>query len=167
MLEHFEKPHVGVVGARLLYPDLTTQHVGVVLNTNNPDHVRRSVNRNDQGYFFSTCGPRNYHAVTGAVMMTPAELYREVGGYTEALAVCFNDVDYCLKVGERGYSVVYAPKAELIHFESQSRGAELDLSELAYFKRRWAANATDSYYNELNMTVAPPTFEVRHNARLI
>jgi GT2 family glycosyltransferase len=167
MMEHFQKPHVGVVGAKLLYPGLTTQHVGVVLNANNPDHVRRSASRDDTGYFFSSCSVRNYHAVTGAVMMTTRERYWEVGGYTEALAVCFNDVDFCLKVGERGYSIVYAPKAELIHFESQSRDPNLNLSELGYFKRRWASAVSDAYYNELNLTVAPPTFEVRHNARLI
>jgi O-antigen biosynthesis protein len=100
-------------------------------------------------------------------MMTTRERYWEVGGYTEALAVSFNDVDFCLKVGERGYSIVYAPKAELIHFESQSHDPKLNLSELIYFKRQWASAVSDAYYNELNLTVAPPTFEVRHNARLI
>jgi GT2 family glycosyltransferase/SAM-dependent methyltransferase len=167
MLEHFEKPHVGVVGAKLLYPDLTTQHVGVVLNANNADHVRRSVSRADTGYFFSTCGVRNYQAVTGAVMMTPAARFREVGGYTESLAVSYNDVDYCLKLAERGFTTVYAPKAELIHFESQSRKASLDLSESAYFHRRWANLTTDPFYNEDTLSVAPPTFEVQFNDRLI
>ena len=123
LLEHFEKPHVGVVGAKLLYSDLKVQHAGVAVNACNPDHVRRGAQRTDQGYFFSTCGVRNYCAVTGAVMMTRAALYREVGGYTESLAISFNDVDYCLKVAERGYTVVYAPKAEIVHFESKSRGA--------------------------------------------
>jgi O-antigen biosynthesis protein len=167
MMEHFQKPHVGVVGAKLLYPDFTTQHLGVVLYANNPDHVRRSASRDDTGYYFSSCSVRNYHAVTGAVMMTTKELYWQVGGYTEALAISFNDVDFCLKVGERGLSVVYAPKAELTHFESQSREAKLNLSELIYFKRRWAHIVSDSFYNELNLTVAPPTFDVYHNARLI
>jgi O-antigen biosynthesis protein len=167
MMEHFQKPHVGVVGAKLLYPDRTTQHVGVVLNANNPDHVRRSASRDDTGYFFSSCSVRNYHAVTGAVMMTTKELYRQVGGYTEALAISFNDVDFSLKVGEHGFSVVYAPRAELIHFESQSREAKLNMSELIYFKHRWANFVSDSFYNELNLTVAPPTFEICHNARLI
>jgi GT2 family glycosyltransferase len=167
MLEHFEKPHVGVVGAKLVYPDHTTQHVGVVLNANNADHVRRSVPRDDPGYFFSTCGVRNFHAVTGAVMMTPAARFREVGGYTEALAISFNDVDYCLKLGERGYMAVYAPKAELIHYESQSREARLDWSEYAYFHRRWAILTKDAFYNEDCLTVAPPTFEVRYNERYI
>ena len=167
MLEHFEKPYVGVVGAKLLYPDLSLQHAGVVLNHGNPDHVRRLFRRDDAGYFFSTSAARNYLAVTGACMMTPASLYRDVGGYTEALAVSFNDVDFCLKARERGFSVVYAPKCELIHYESQSREPKLDHSELAYFYRRWAKVATDLFYNERSLTVAPPTFEVFHNARII
>ncbi|WP_051334358.1 glycosyltransferase [Bradyrhizobium sp. Ai1a-2] len=167
LLEHFEKPHVGVVGAKLLYPDLTLQHAGVAVNAGNPDHVRRFSKRDDQGYFFSTCGTRNYCAVTGAVMMTRAALFQQVGGYTESLAISFNDVDYCLKVSERGHTIVYAPKAELIHFESKSREPRLDLSELRYFHRRWATFAVDPFYNETNLAVAPPKFVVQHNARLI
>ncbi len=127
LLEHFEKPHVGVVGAKLVYPNEETQHVGVVQPFGNPDHVRRSFARNDAGYFFSTCGVRNFSAVTGAVMMSKASIYREVGGYTDELAVCFNDVDFCMKVGRKGLTVVYTPRAELIHMESLSRVVELDM----------------------------------------
>src|SRR5205085_11042870 len=102
LLEHFEKPHVGVVGAKLLYPNERTQHVGVVHNFANPDHVRRRFPRNDAGYFFSTCGVRNYTAVTGACMMTPASIHRDVGGYSDELDVNFNDVDYGIKVRSQG-----------------------------------------------------------------
>jgi len=165
LLEPFEKPHVGVVGAKLLYDDERTQHVGVVLNSGNPDHVRRRELRDDLGYFFSTAAARNYLAVTGACMMTRASVYREVGGYTEALAVSFNDVDFCLKVRERGLLSVYAPRAELTHFESKSRHASLDIEELHYFYRRWVRVSTDPYYNESELSVAPPTFEPRHNPR--
>jgi GT2 family glycosyltransferase len=101
LLEHFEKPHVGVVGAKLIYPDERTQHVGVVQPFGNPDHVRQRFPRNDAGYFYSTCGVRNYSAVTGACMMTPANIYREVGGYSDELAVSFNDVDFCMKADVR------------------------------------------------------------------
>ena len=167
MLGHFEKSHVGVVGAKLLYPNLTAQHLGVVLNGNNADHVRRFAMRDDRGYFFSSCGARNFHAVTGAVMMTSAARYWEVNGYTEALSVSYNDVDYCLKLAENGFFTVFEPNAELIHFESQSREAKLELSEYAYFHHRWARITADAFYNEDNLTVAPPTFLVRHNARMI
>ncbi|MCW5748632.1 MAG: glycosyltransferase, partial [Alphaproteobacteria bacterium] len=163
LLEHFEKPHVGVVGAKLLYADGRIQHAGVVTNHGNPDHVRRNHPRDDPGYFFSTCAARNYAAVTGACMMTRTAVYRAVGGYTEDLAVSFNDVDYCLKVREQGLTVVYAPKAELTHFESRSRTPSLDMAEYDYFQSRWAHRIiSDPFYNEDRLTLAPPTFEPCH-----
>jgi GT2 family glycosyltransferase len=159
LLEQFEKPHVGVVGAKLLYPDGRTQHVGVVQPFGNPNHVRQGFPRDDAGYFFSTCGVRNYSAVTGAVMMTPTSLYRDVGGFTDELPVCFNDVDFCMKVRRKGLSVVYTPGAELIHMESLSRVVSLDMRELAWFHDRWAAElASDLFYNDRFLTVEPPTF---------
>jgi glycosyltransferase involved in cell wall biosynthesis len=168
LLEHFEKPHVGVVGAKLLYPNGQTQHVGVVHNFGNPDHVRRNFPRDDAGYFFSTCGVRNYSAVTGACMMTRADLYREVGGYSQELAVNFNDVDYCMKVRRKGFSVVYTPTAELIHMESLSHAVTLDMGELAWYHQRWAAElVSDQFYNERFLTVEPPTFVPCVNQRLL
>jgi GT2 family glycosyltransferase len=168
MLEHFEKPHVGAVGAKLLYLDGTTQHVGVVLNSGNPDHVRRFRPRDDIGYFFSTCAVRNFTAVTGACMMTRTNIYRQVGGYNEELPVSYNDVDYCLRVIEQNLTVVYAPQAELTHFESQTRVPRLDQYEIEYFAKRWAPKViTDRFYNENSLTVASPTFEIRQSPRRI
>ena len=168
LLEHFEKPHVGVVGAKLLYPDMTVQHAGVVTNLGNPEHVRRGRPRDDPGYFFSTCSVRNFSAVTGACMMTRSDLYRRLGGYNQALAISYNDVDYCFKVRESGLTAVYAPKAELIHFESQSRTPNLELAEAAYFHRRWARMAhSDPFYNEQNLEVLPTSFEVKHSSRIL
>ena len=115
MLEHFEKAHVGVVGGKLLYPDETTQHVEIVHNSGNPDHVRRGYPRDDAGYFFSTCGVRNFMAVTGACMMTPTNIFERVGGYSDELVMSYNDVDYCMKVRALGLYTVYAPRAELFH----------------------------------------------------
>ena len=168
LVEHFEKDHVGVVGSKLLYPDFTTQHVGVVLNAGIPDHVRRLQPRSDDGYFFSTSAARNFVAVTGACMMTRASTFSDVGGYTEALAINYNDVDYCLKVIESGKTIVYAPKSELIHFESQSREARMDADEITFFEERWAHYAAgDPFYNERTLTVASPTFEIANNPRRI
>jgi len=159
LLEQFEKPHVGVVGAKLLYPDERTQHVGVVQPFGNPNHVRQGFPRDDAGYFFSTCGVRNYSAVTGAVMMTPTSLYREVGGFSDELPVCFNDVDFCMKVRRKGLWVVYTPGAELIHMESLSRLVPLDMPEITWFHDRWAAElASDPFYNDRFLTVEPQTF---------
>ena len=130
--------------------------------------LRRRFPRNDAGYFYSTCGVRNYSAVTGACMMTPASVYREVGGYSDELAVSFNDVDFCMKIRRKGLWVVYTPSAELIHMESLSRIVSLDMRELAWYHERWAAAlAADQFYNERFLTVEPPTFVPCVNQRLL
>jgi GT2 family glycosyltransferase len=166
LLEHFEKPHVGVVGAKLLYPDMTLQHVGVATNQGNPEHLRRMHPADDRGYFFSSCTARDFSAVTGACMMARADVYRRVGGYTEGLAISYNDVDFCFKVREAGLTAVYAPRAQLIHFESQSRSPVLDVAESKYFHEHWAHMLTsDPYYNEENLEGLPGSFEVKHNPR--
>ncbi|WP_425991626.1 glycosyltransferase family 2 protein [Afipia sp. DC4300-2b1] len=168
MVEHFEKPHVGVVGARLTYPDGKLQHAGVVHNYGNPDHVRRMFDSEEAGYFYSTCGVKNYLAVTGAVMMTRASTYRAVGGYSEKLAVSFNDVDYCLRVKNLGLTTVYAPAAKLVHLESQTRDPTLNKDELLWFYSLWGSETNpDPFYNERFLTVAPPTFVPTVNPRMI
>ena len=167
-VEHFEKPHVGVVGAKLLYPDGRTQHVGVVYNAGNPYHVRRLFPRDEAGYFFSTCGVRNFSAITGACMMTPMRVYQEVGGYTEALAVNFNDIDYCFKVRKMGLSVMSAPGVELVHMESASRAGFADEREVEWFQNKWAEETSlDPFYNERYLSVEPPTFTPSINKRII
>jgi GT2 family glycosyltransferase len=168
LLEQFEKPHVGVVGAKLLYSDLTVQHAGVATNLGNPEHVRKMRSRDDLGYFFSARSVRNFAAVTGACMLTRTDLYRRLGGYNEALAISYNDVDYCLSVRENGLTVVFAPGAELVHFESQSRVPVLERGEGDYFHRRWARMViSDPYYNEENLEVLPASFEVKHNVQVL
>lgn len=168
MLEHFEKKHVGVVGAKLLYPNNLIQHAGVIHDKGQPCHVRRFYPRDDEGYFFSTCGARNFMAVTGACMMTPLEIYRRVGGYSEELPINFNDVDYCLKVRELGLFTVYAPRAELVHLESQSHRSFVNGRELNWYQVRWAREtAFDPFYNETRLTIGPPTFEPSVNPRLL
>jgi GT2 family glycosyltransferase len=168
MLEHFMKEHVGVVGGKLLYPNNTLQHVGVVHYYGNPDHVRRGFGRYDPGYFLSTSGVRNYSAVTGACTMVRSETYRSVAGYTETLPENFNDIDFCQKVRATGLHIVYTPHVELIHFESQSREPRLLPGELDYYQERWARETVyDPSYNECNLTVAPPTFVPVVNKRLL
>ena len=87
-----------------------------------------------------------------------------MGGYDEELAVSFNDIDYCLKIREKGYHVVYEPKSELIHLESVSRKPNINIDELDYFYRKWPNVSNDPFYNQKMLTVCPPTFEERiHN----
>ena len=93
-------------------------------------------------------------------MMTRASFYGELGDYTEALPIYFNDVDYCLRAERAGYSVVYAPQAELIHYESMSRKREVYAYEIEYFEKRWARFVTDPYYNESMLRNQNPNYDI-------
>jgi GT2 family glycosyltransferase len=168
LCDHMAKPDVGVVGCKLLYPDRSTQHVGVIHYHGNPDHVRRGYPADDAGYFNSTCGVRNYLAVTGACMLTRRALYQQLGGYALQLAVSYNDADFCLNVRAAGYRVVYTGDVALVHMESLSRVPSANLDEVRYYHERWTPKLPeDPFYNERFLTLAPPSFEPRTNDRLL
>lgn len=125
LISYTERDDVGITGARLLYEDNTVQHAGVVIGYNGlAGHTFVGNEPNDVGYHAYVIQARDYSAVTAACLMVKASLYDEVGGFEEELEVAFNDVDFCLKVREKGYLVVYNPYAVLYHYESKSRGYE-------------------------------------------
>jgi GT2 family glycosyltransferase len=166
LLDHMWKPHVGVVGAKLLSANMTTQHLGIVLLNGVPYNVRKQYPRRDEGYFFSSRASRNFIAVTGAVMLTRASLFREVGGFTEALPMRFHDIDYCLKIRDLGAYSVLSPEAELVRYEFASKRSDVSsLVEMEYFTSRWAAIVSDPFYNQEELTTADPTFEVNPTDR--
>ena len=108
------RDEVGAVGARLLYPDGAIQHAGVVVGLGGiAGHVLRGLPGDHPGYNSMAISTRNCSVVTGACMMVRREVFESVGGFDERLPVAFNDVDFCLKLRERGYLVVYTPLAEL------------------------------------------------------
>jgi GT2 family glycosyltransferase len=151
------RPEVGAVGARLLYDDGTVQHAGVVLGVEGVaghDSVGEAPERG--GYFGRSHVQRSAAAVTGACLATRRTVFVEVGGFDDAnLKVAFNDVDYCLRLRNAGYRVIYDPFAVLYHFESKSRGLDVSeakaarrRAEAAVFRARWAAIVDeDPYYN--------------------
>jgi GT2 family glycosyltransferase len=100
---------------------------------------------------------RNCSAVTGACMMTRRACFEKLGGFDTALPVAFNDVDYCLRLRKDGLLVVYTPLAELVHFESKSRGHADDVEETPVFRDRWRDEILggDPYYNR-NLTYFDP-----------
>lgn len=151
MLGHAMRAEVGVVGAKLLYPDGTIQHAGVVIGLGGiAGHILRGLPGDRPGYNSTSISTRDCSVVTGACMMTRREIFEQVGGFGEELAVAFNDVDFCLKVRRQGYLVVYTPLAELIHHESRSRGHTDDLVEHGVIVARWANEiiAGDPYMNK-------------------
>ena len=170
LLGYCMREDVGVVGGKLLYADDTIQHAGVILGFGGTaGHAYIGKSRHDTGYFGRIMCAQDYSAVTAACMMTKRSVYEAVGGLTEELAVAFNDVDYCLKVREIGYLVVYNPYAEIYHYESKSRGyedspgkVERFNSEVGLLLSRWRAliEKGDPYYNP-NLTLDNSDFSLR------
>lgn len=164
------REEVGIVGARLFYEDDTIQHAGVVVGFGGiAGHAFINQKREEYGYFARAICQQDYSAVTAACMMTKAEIFREVGGFTEELSVAFNDIDYCLKVRRLGKLVVYNPYAQLYHYESKSRGAENTPQkrkrfhqEIMIFYQRWKEllEQGDPYYNP-NLTLDRADFSLK------
>lgn len=157
MVSQKMRPGVGVVGARLYYPNGTLQHGGVVFGIGGiAGHSHKGRWRGDPGNWGKIALPSTFSAVTGACLLTSKKLFEEVGGFNETdLPIQFNDLDLCLKIGATGQRCVYTPFAELIHHESLSRGHEVKTqdrdrfeSERAYMKKTWGkVLENDPYYN--------------------
>lgn len=157
MLGHCQRKTTGVVGARLYYPDDTIQHAGIVIGIGGiAGSMFVGQKRLHTGYMHRESLQQDLSAVTAACMMTKREVFESVGGFEEKLAIAFNDVDFCLKVREKGYLVVYDPYVELYHYESKTRGKEDTpekvrrfQSEIEYMRGRWITilKEGDPYYN--------------------
>jgi O-antigen biosynthesis protein len=133
LLEHVQRPEVAVAGGRLLYPDGRVQHEGIAIGNVRGGYIAANL---DAGWMGRVI--RDVSAVTGACQMVKLSVFDELGGYDETLQVGFNDVDFCLRVHQAGYLVVYTPYAELLHPESASRGKALDPeADYHLFWNRW------------------------------
>ncbi|HEY8835434.1 MAG TPA: glycosyltransferase, partial [Chthoniobacterales bacterium] len=169
MISHAARSENGAVGARLWYPDGTLQHGGVVLGLGGvAGHAFPHIPRGHPGYFNRAMLQQNCSAVTGACMALRKAVFEELGGFDEEnLGVTFNDIDFCLRLTQRGYRVVWTPSANLIHHESASRGHQRTREEQAEFERAvdymqttWGAQLmNDPFYNP-NLSLNPPGFEI-------
>jgi O-antigen biosynthesis protein len=153
MVELISRSEVGAVGAKLLYPDGRIQHAGVVMGLyDNCGHGFKGLDGSTSHYFDFTDVIRNVSAVTGACLMTRAEVFWQVGGFDEVqFAVAFNDIDLSLKIGNQGYRVLYTPHALLHHHEAFSKTSK-DLvphpQEVEAMRLKWEAVIdADPYYN--------------------
>jgi GT2 family glycosyltransferase len=161
MLEYAQLPGIGAVGARLLYGDGTIQHAGVVVGLGQlAGHVYRFASPDDPGPDGALFSVRNYSAVTAAAVAFRRDAFEAIGGFDERFAVEFNDVDFCLRLGEAGLRSVYLPHVEIRHYESKSRGIPDTpqkrarvAHERALFEARWHSSSyRDPYYNP-NLTL--------------
>lgn len=149
MLTHLSLPTVGAVGPKLLFPNGTVQHAGVVLGfRGTADHVMRGYPGDADGYFGSLSASREVSAVTAACLMTRATTYHSVGGMTECFASIYQDVDLCLKIRQLGLSLIYVANAELVHHESTTRGSDYNRTDREILIDRWREQLSlDAYYN--------------------
>ncbi|HJS84637.1 MAG TPA: glycosyltransferase [Acetobacteraceae bacterium] len=156
MLGHFADPEVGAVGARLLYPNGTVQHGGIIMGLAGlAEHAHRGLPRRAPGYAHRAVLSQELSAVTGACLLTRRTIYEALDGMDESFPVAFNDVDYCMKLRAAGHRIVYCAEAELVHYESLSLGhhfsgerAALEREEVRRMRQRWAdVVAADPFHN--------------------
>lgn len=174
MLSHCQRKEVGIVGAKLYYPDNTIQHAGIIIGIGGvAGSVFVGLPRAFSGYLHKASIQLDLSAVTAACMLVKRSVFEQVGGLEEKLKVAFNDVDFCLRVREKGYLVVYDPYAELYHYESKTRGAEDTKekirrfqTEIEYMRSHWIGllKKGDPYYN-CNLSLTKWDYSLKNNQR--
>ena len=169
MMEQAQRPAIGAVGAALLFSDRRVQHGGVILGIGGvAGHSHRYAEPDHPGYFGALRAISNYAAVTAACLMVRRQTFDAVGGIDEALTVAYNDVDFCLRIRERGLRNVWLPHVVLVHGESKSRGYDVGLvkerrsiREEAIMLDRWGSLIErDPYYN-VNLTRRAEDYSIR------
>jgi len=168
MVELACRPEVGAVGAKLLYPDDTIQHAGIILGCFDIcGQAFKGHPASERTYYDFPDLVRNVSAVTAACMMVPRARFWECGGFdTKSLPVAYQDIDLCLKLNQRGYRVLYTPYAQLYHYEAVSKRPEDKdprPSETMAFKNRWKdLIENDPFYNP-NLTRTAEDYSCRTN----
>lgn len=157
LLGYAQRKDVGAVGVKLYYPDNTIQHVGVIIGIGGVGgHILKNLPKDVRGYFARDSFVQNLSAVTAACIISRKEIYEEVGYMDESFEVAFNDLDFCLKIREKGYLIVIDPFVELMHYESKSRGYEDTeekikrfQGEIKRFQTKWGdiLKKGDPYFN--------------------
>jgi GT2 family glycosyltransferase len=170
LMRYAVKPHVGAVGAKLLYDDGTIQHAGVVVGMGGAaGHAHRFLRNDDPGYFRQAHIPQYVSAVTAACLVVARAKFLAVGGLDDqGLQIAFNDVDLCLKLDRAGWRNVYAPQAVMIHHESKSRGKDHSPKHIARYRRelgllqeRWGTRTHDDPLHHPNLDRSSETFVIR------
>lgn len=172
MLGICQRDDVGIVGAKLLYPDFKVQHAGVVVGIGGvAGHVNVNIAENEEGYFSRANVINNFSAVTAACLMIKRSIFEKIDGLDGNLQVAFNDIDLCMKVRKLKYLIVFTPYAKLMHYESKTRGSEDTPekikrfeSEMDVFKSKWKdeLDRGDPYYN-INLRLDKVNFEINTN----
>ena len=148
MLGYAQQPHIGAVGAKLIFEDNTIQHAGIIMGKGGlAGHAHYGKDRNFISHQFELKIPYDYSACTAACLMVEKKKYKEVNGLEEKLKVAFNDVDFNLKLLEKGYNNIFLPNVMLYHYESKSRGLDTTPEKQKRFVQEWSfiTNKWDKY----------------------
>ena len=173
MVAQLLQPGIGLVGAKLLYPDGRIQHAGVILGPNGlAAHVGQFHDGADLGYFGRMALASEFQSCTAACIVVRRSTWEELDGLDEEFAVAFNDIDFCLRVQETGLKVSYTPHAQLVHYESVSRGLDIAddkfrrfMDEVLRMRDRWGLEiARDPYYNP-NLGLVHGLFQLAYPPR--
>lgn len=170
MMQYAVQADTGAVGAKLLYPDGTIQHAGVIVGMGEAaGHAHRFAPSDEPGYFRQMHVAQFVSAVTGACLLVKKSKFYAVGGLDhEHLPIAYNDVDLCLKLQEAGWRNVYTPHAVLLHFESKSRGNDMSpehidryMTELKVLQERWSTRTYDDPLHNPNLDRHSEAFVLR------
>jgi GT2 family glycosyltransferase len=163
--------NVGAVGPKLLYPNNTIQHAGIVLSLDETgSHIYSGAHKDTAGYFNNVNCLTNYSAITGACMMIKKDRFIQVGGFDEHLAVDCNDLELCCKLLSKGFNNVYLPWVKMYHHECLTRGNPIISSqsmakqsiEKQYFKQKWDVLIKNDPFYSKNLTKVSKYFEINN-----
>ena len=166
---------IGAVGAKLLYPNNTIQHAGVILGVGGvAGHAFKNMPADYNGQFNRANIPHNVSAVTGACLAVQRKKFHAVSGFDqENLSVAFNDVDLCLKLISEGFRNVFLPQVVLYHHESLTRGAENTepkkkrfQKEVDFMIKKWGKMLQNDRYFNPNFSLFSEQFELSEPPRI-
>ena len=159
MIGYASQKHVGAVGAKLLYPNDTVQHAGIVMGIGVASHLHLGKKRDAVAWAGQLAIPQDFSAVTGACLVVSRKKWNEVHGLEEKLKVAYNDVDFNLKLLEKGYYNVCLANVELYHHESKSRGSDTSGekkirfdSEQEFMYKKWKKRISNDVFYNPNLT---------------
>lgn len=169
MASHALRPEIGAVGARLLYPNDTVQHAGVIIGIGGvAGHIHKGLPKDSTGYVGRALHIQNFSAVTAACLLVRREVFEQAGGFDEInLPVAFSDIDLCLAIEKLGYRNLFTPFATLYHYESATRGYETTPEkkarfegETAFMKTKWGTHtyADPAYSPNLSLDSENPSY---------
>jgi GT2 family glycosyltransferase len=163
LAEHAQRPEIGAVGPRLLYPNGLVQHAGIVVGIGGfAEHPWAGLHPDT----WTPAGPshwvRNFLSVTAACLMIERSKFDAVGGFDTRFTVCGGDVDLGLRLHDAGYRNVMTPFVRLVHHESMTRGTEAPAQDVIESLRAYRPYLEDHdpYYNT-NLTLEDTSCEVR------